>query len=183
EFDQVGQMKLKRELLDALAERASFPVPQGMVDSEFEGIWKRVEADQKSGEGDAEDKDKDEDTLRGEYRAIAERRVRLGLLLSEIGRQNNIQVGADEMQLAMRQEAARYPGQQQQVLDFFRKNPQAAEGLRGPIFEEKVVNFILELAQVEERQVAAPELMAEQDAPAATPDEAAPATPASGDAA
>ncbi len=161
EYDGMTRMRIKRELLDALAATASFEVPQSMVDAEFEQIWQRVEADLKAGKLDDEDKDKDEDTLKAEYRAISERRVRLGLLLSEIGRANGIQVGADEMTRAMRNEASRYPGQEQQVMEFFRKNPQAADGLRGPIYEEKVVDFILELAKVEDRAVTADELAAD----------------------
>ncbi len=163
EYDGLSRMRIKRELLDALAAAASFPVPQSMVDGEFNAIWQRVESDLKEGKGDEEDKGKDEETLKSEYRAIAERRVRLGLLLSEIGRSNGIQVSSDEMSRAMRNEAGRYPGQEQQVMEFFRKNPQAAEGLRGPIFEDKVVDFILELAKVEDRTVTPDELSAETE--------------------
>ena len=169
EYDGISRMRLKRDLLDQLAALATFAAPQGLVEAEFDQIWKRVEADLKSGEGDAEDKAKDEETLKAEYRAIAERRVRLGLLLSEIGRGSGIQVGDDEMTRAMRTEAARYRGQEQQVLDFFRKNPQAAESLRGPIFEEKVVDYVLELAAVEEKPVSAEELSAEPAAPEPAP--------------
>jgi trigger factor len=158
EYDSMARMRIKRALLDRLSERADFPVPQGMVDAEFNQIWQRVEADMKAGKLDEDDKNKDEDTLRGEYRAIAERRIRLGLLLSEIGRTNNIAVSGEELARAMRQEAARYPGQEQQVMEFFRKTPQAAENLRSPIFEEKVVDFMLELAKVTERSVAPEEL-------------------------
>lgn len=158
ELDQLARMRIKRQLLDALAKSADFPVPGSMVEAEFAQIWARVEADRKEGRGDADDADKDEDTLKGEYRAIAERRVRLGLLLAEIGRSNNVQVGADEMTRAMRTEAGRYPGQEVQVMEFFRKNPQAAETLRGPIFEDKVVDFVLELARVEDRTVTPEEL-------------------------
>ena len=100
-----------------------------------------------------------------EIRVAVFRRIRLGLLLSEIGRTNNITVTGDELARAMRQEAGRYPGQEQQVMEFFRKNPQAAENLRSPIFEEKVVDFMLELAQVTDRQVSPEELT--------TPDQAA----------
>jgi trigger factor len=158
ELDQVSRLRIKRELLDQLAERADFPAPQNLVEAEFAAIWQRVEADRKSGQADAEDAGKDEETLKAEYRAIAERRVRLGLLLSEIGRANNIQVTPEEMASALRREAMRYPGQEMQVVDYFRKNPQAADALRGPIFEDKVVDFILELAKVEERQVSPEEL-------------------------
>jgi trigger factor len=158
EYDSLARMAIKRKLLDALAERASFTVPEGMVDNEFAQIWQRVEADMKAGKLDGEDAGKDEATLKAEYRAIAERRIRLGLLLSEIGRTNNIQVSREELGQAMRAEVQRYPGQEKQVYDFFQKNPQAIENLRSPIFEEKVVDFMLELAKVEEETVSAEKL-------------------------
>ncbi len=167
EYDQVSRLKLKRALLDALAERADFAAPESMVEAEFDAIWRRVEADMKAGRLDADDAGKDEETLKREYRGIAERRVKLGLLLSEIGRTNNIAVSSDEMVRAMRAEAGRYPGQEQQVMEFFRKNPQAAEGLRAPIFEDKVVDFVVELAKVEDKSVSAEELAAESEAPSA----------------
>jgi trigger factor len=175
EYDNLSRLRIKRALLDALADRASFPVPQGMVDAEFGQIWQRLEADRKDGKLDDDDKGKDDETLKAEYRAIAERRVRLGLLLSEIGRSNNITVSNDELTRAMRAEAARYPGQEREVLEFFRKNPQAVDGLRGPIFEEKVIDFVLELAKVTEQVVTPEELAREPDMPAAITG-AAPAT-------
>ena len=164
EYDQVSRQRLKRALLDALAAGADFACPAGMVDPEFAQIWQRVEADMKDGKLDADDAGKDEDTLRADYRAIAERRVRLGLLLAEIGRANAVQVSQDELMRAMRTEASRYPGQERQVLEFFQKNPNAMESLRGPIFEEKVVDFILELAAVAERAVTPEELTAPEPA-------------------
>jgi trigger factor len=163
EYDSISRMRIKRDLLDALSKAASFEVPPSMVDAEFKQIWARIESDLKEGKLDDDDKGKDEDTLRAEYRPIAERRVRLGLLLSEIGRQNGIQVQPDELTRAMRAEAARYPGQEGQVMEFFRKNPQAADGLRGPIYEDKVIDFILELARVEEKIVSPEELSAEPE--------------------
>jgi trigger factor len=165
EYDQLSRLRIKRELLDALAKLVDFPVPESMVNSEFEQIWQRIEADKAKGEADAEDAGKDEATLKAEYRAIAERRVRLGLLLSEIGRVNNVTVGQDEMTRAMAREAQRYQGQEQMVIDFFRKNPQAAESLRGPIFEEKVVDYVLELAKVTDKTVTPEELAQEPEAP------------------
>ena len=161
EYDQVSRMRIKRDLLDSLAKDASFMVPPSMVEGEFASIWQRVESDLKQGKGDEEDKGKDEDTLKAEYRAIAERRVRLGLLLSEIGRSNNVQVGQDELLRAMRTEASRYQGQETQVMEFFRKNPPAADALRGPIFEDTVVDYILDLARVEDKTVTPEELAAE----------------------
>jgi trigger factor len=106
---------------------------------------------------------KSEDELKAEYRGIAERRVRLGLLLSEVGRLNNIQVSEDELKRAMIEEARRYPGQERQVIEHFRKNRDAMDGLRAPIFEEKVVDFIVEMATVSDRKVSPAELFAEDD--------------------
>ena len=167
EYDSMSRMRIKRELLDALSERASFPVPPTMVEGEFSQIWQRLEADRKEGKLDEDDKGKDEATLQAEYRAIAERRVRLGLLLSEIGRSNGITVTPDELTRAMRAEAGRYPGQEQKVLEFFRKNPQAADSLRGPIFEEKVVDYVLELAQITDSMVTPEELARDPGVPEA----------------
>ncbi len=169
EYDQISRMRIKRDLLDALSKQAAFDVPPSMVEGEFKQIWSRVESDLKQGKLDDEDKDKDEATLQAEYRPIAERRVRLGLLLSEIGRANGVQVQPDELTRAMRAEAQRYPGQEAEVMEFFRKNPQAADGLRGPIYEDKVIDFILELAQIEERVVSPEALSAEPDAEPAAP--------------
>jgi trigger factor len=172
EYDAMSRLRTKRQLLDALAKKADFAVPQGMVQAEFDHIWRRVKADRKEGQMDADDQGKDDDTLKAEYHAIAERRVRLGLLLAEIGRANGISVAADEMTRAMRAEASRYPGQETQVMELFRKNPQAAETLRGPIFEEKVVDFVLELAKVSD-QVVTPEELAREPEEAGGPDKGA----------
>jgi trigger factor len=169
EYDQMARQRIKRELLDQLAKVATFPVPESMVETEFNQIWERIVADRAKGETDSEDAGKDDDTLKAEYRGISERRVRLGLLLAEIGRAQGITVGADEMTRAMMREAQRYQGQEQMVMEFFRKNPQAAEGLRGPIFEEKVVDFVLELAQVTDTIVTPEELAKEPEAEAGTP--------------
>ena len=176
EYDGVSRMRIKRDLLDQLAKGAEFPVPPSMVEAEFNQIWTRVESDRKAGKGDEDDAGKDDDTLRAEYRTIAERRVRLGLLLSEIGRQNGVQVAPDELQRAMRAEAARYQGQESQVMEFFRKNPQATDSLRGPIFEDKTVDFILESATVETKVVTPEELSADPETAGtdAAPVEAAP---------
>jgi trigger factor len=166
EYDQLSRLRLKRQLLDALADVAQFASPEGMVTQEFDQIWQRLEAERQQGRLDEDDKDKDEETLRTDYRAIAERRVRLGLLLAEIGRANTITVAPDEMTRAMRAEASRYPGQEQQIFEFFRQNPRAADTLRGPLFEEKVINFILELAQVEDQAVSLEELAKDPPVPA-----------------
>ncbi len=163
EFDGMSRLRIKRDLLDVLSKQADFPVPASMLDNEFNQIWARIEADRTAGKLDDEDAGKDEDTLKAEYRAIAERRVRLGLLLAEIGRAQGVQVGADEMTRAMRAEAAKYTGQEAEIMEFFRKNPQAADTLRGPIFEDKVVDYILDQATVGERIVTPDELAAEPE--------------------
>jgi trigger factor len=163
EYDQLARLRLKRELLDRLADLVSFAVPPSMVETEFSQIWQRLEADRKEGRQDDDDKDKDDETLKTEYRLIAERRVRLGLLLAEIGQTNNVTVSPDEMMRAMQTEASRFPGQEAAVIEFFRKNPRSADGLRGPIFEDKVIDFVLELAQTTE-QVVTPEDLAKDPA-------------------
>lgn len=167
EYDQVSRMRIKRLLLDALASKADFPIPESMATGEFDAIWQRLEQDRKNGQIDEDDKAKDDETLKAEYKVIADRRVRLGLLLAEIGRLKEITVTPDEMVRAMRTEAGRYPGQEQQIMDLFRKNPNVAETLRGPIFEEKVVDFILELAKVTTTDVTPEELSRDPEAPAA----------------
>ena len=112
-----------------------------MVDSEFQEIWKQIEADRKEGRLDPEDAAKSEDELRQEYTEIAERRVRLGLLLSEVGRQNNIQVTAEELNRAVLDEARRYPGQERKVYEWYQKNPDMVARLRAPIYEDKIIDF------------------------------------------
>jgi trigger factor len=163
DYDQMSRQRLKRSLLDALADQASFPTPDIMTNAEFDQIWQRLSADKDAGKLDDEDKGKDDGTLRSEYRAIAERRVRLGLLLSEIGRVNGVVVSPDEMTRGMRAAASGYPGQEAQMLEFFRKYPQMAEQIRGPLFEEKVVDFVIELAKVSDEIVTLEELSKEPD--------------------
>jgi trigger factor len=161
DYQQYARSRMKRELLDKLAENHNFPVPEGMVDTEFEAIWPQVEEDMKKGRLDPDDSDKDEETLKAEYRDIAERRVRLGLLLSEVGRQNNIDVSQDELNRALMQEVQRYPGQEREVIEYYQKNPQAQANLRAPVYEEKVVDFISELAQIKERTMSTDEIREE----------------------
>ena len=161
EYQGLTRNKLKRELLDILAEKHDFDVPAGMVELEFDAIWQQVEADRKAGKLEGEDADKDEETLKAEFQEIAVRRVRLGLLLSQIGEANKIEVSQDELNQALFREVQKYPGQEQQVFEAYQKNPQALANLRGPIFEEKVVDFIVEQAKISERSVTADILQAE----------------------
>jgi trigger factor len=136
-----------------------------MVEAEFEVIWRQVEAEKASGELSPEDQDKSDEQLRTEYRKIAERRVRLGLVLAEIGQRANVQVTDQEMNGALAAEARRYPGQEREIYDFFRKNPQAAAQLRAPIYEEKVVDLILSTAQVTDLPTSKEALFAEDEMP------------------
>ena len=158
QYKNLARVRLKRALLDALAERHRFAVPAGMVESEFEEIWRQLEADRKEGQLDPEDAAKSEEELRRDYMAIAERRVRLGLLLSEVGRANNIQVTAEELNRAVLDEARRFPGRERQVFEFYQKNPDMVARLRAPIYEDKIIDFILELAKLTERKVSPQEL-------------------------
>jgi trigger factor len=167
EYDGLSRMRLKKSLLDALTSLADFPVPASIADAEFDQIWQQFEAARTAGTQDEEDKGKDDDTLKSEYRAIAERRVRLGLLLAEIGRINNITVTEQELDRALYQRAMQYPGQEAQMLEFFRKYPQLTNSVRGPLLEEKVVDFVLELAKVTDSVVSAEELAKEPEPEAA----------------
>jgi len=161
DYGQVARQKVKRRVLDALAARHDFEVPPGMVDLEFETIWQQLQEEKKRNpdETAAEEAGKSEDELKAEYRKIAERRVRLGLLLSEIGRQNNLTVTNEEVNRAIVMEARRFPGQEKQVVDFYRNNPEALANLRAPIYEDKVIDFILEMAKTTEKAVPVEELL------------------------
>ncbi|MDP1619000.1 trigger factor [Phenylobacterium sp.] len=165
QYVSASRFKLKRALLDALDSKHSFDLPPKMVEAEFAAIWTQVQQDKEREALPPEDADKTDEQLESEYRKIAERRVRLGLVLAEIGRVNNVQVTEQELLEAMRQEAMRYGPQAQQVFDMFRQNPNAQAQLRAPIFEDKVVDLIVEKAKVEDKDVSKDELMAEDDLP------------------
>lgn len=165
EYGRVSRFRLKRALLDELDSGHDFPLPPRMVDAEFEAIWNQVQADRAAGRIDEDDAGKSEDDLQAEYRKIAERRVRLGLVLAEIGRARDIQVADSELSQAMMAEARRYPGQEREVLDFYRNNPNAAAQLRAPLYEEKVVDAVFTDASVEDREVSREELYADDELP------------------
>ena len=229
DYEGASRLRLKRSLLDKLAQNYDFAVPPGMVELEFESIWRQYEAEKartaqpeaasseaapyageggreeaasagspetatgdavdeagvpgpapepesETGGGAAQDGERqansteDEEALKADYRRIAERRVRLGLLLAEIGRSNNITVTQDELNQAITREARRHPGYERQVLDFYRQTPEAVANLRAPIFEDKVVDFIVELAKVEERKISPQDLLSLPDSDADEPD-------------
>jgi trigger factor len=165
QYAGASRFKLKRALLDQLDTKHDFPLPPKMVEAEFASIWQQVQQDKEQGGLPPEDADKTEDQLQTEYRKIAERRVRLGLVLAEIGRANNVQVTDQEVNEAMLTEARRYGPQAQQVYDLFRQNPNAQAQLRAPIFEDKVVDLIVEKAKVKDQKVSKDDLMKDDDLP------------------
>ncbi len=160
----LSRQKLKRQLMDQLADMHDFVVPQGMVEAEFAGIWQQVQQAKQAGQLAADEASKSDDDLRADYHNIAERRVRLGLLLADVGQKQKITVGQDELTKALVEEARRFPGQEQAVFDYYSKNRQALEGLRAPLFEDKVVDYVLALATISEKKVTIEELMAEPEA-------------------
>ncbi len=163
EYQQVTRGRLKRDLLDALADMIDFEVPPGLLEHEFNDIWRQIE-DAKSRDAlDEEDKGKSDDELKEHYSGIAQRRIRLGLLLAEVGRTNNLSVTQDDLNRAIAEQARRFPGQEAQVMQFYQQNHQALHELQAPIFEEKVIDYMLELAKVTERTVTAEELLAEEE--------------------
>ena len=154
----MSRQAVKRQILDALDEGHKFDVPQQLVDAEFDTIWQRVEHEVKDHGRSFEDEGTTEAEAREQYRKIAERRVRLGLVVAEIGNQNKVEVTEDEHQQALIAEVRRFPGQEQQVYDYYRKNPQALAGLRAPVFENKVVDFVGEKATQTEKKMNREEL-------------------------
>ena len=163
EHASVSRQKLKRELLDQLDERHKFEPPPSLVEQEFNSVWASVENDLKQQGRSFADEDTTEEEARTEYRAIAERRVRLGLVIAEIGEKNNIKVADEQLTAAVVEQARQLPGREQQIWDYYRKNPEALAALRAPLFEDKVVNFLIELAEVTERQVSREELFKEDE--------------------
>lgn len=163
DYGGVARARLKRELLDKLFDAHSFDVPEGLVESEFDSIWEQYTQAKERGEIPAEEAEKDDVTLKAEYRDIARRRVLLGLLLSHVGEDAKIDVTQEELNRAAVEEARRHPGQEQAVLKYFQDNPQAMAALRAPILEEKVVDYIVAMAQVTEKRVSPEELLADPD--------------------
>src|SRR5262249_48304860 len=148
-----SRQKLKRQLLDRLDEMHRFALPPTLADEEFKNVWNAVESDLKAQGRTFADEDTTEEKAREEYRAIAERRVRLGLVLAEIGEKNTITVTEDEITRAIVERTRQVPGREQEIWEYYRKNPAAVAAVRAPIFEEKVVDFLVELARVTEKKV------------------------------
>jgi trigger factor len=173
DYGAASRRKWKRALLDALDKRYAFDLPEGLVAQEFDTVWRKVEAEQSRAGRSFEDEGTTEEAARADYRQIAERRVRLGLLLAEIGEQAGVKVSDEEVSQALMERARSFPGQEKIVWDYYRKNPQALAEIRAPIFEEKVVDHVVGLIKVTDKKVSKDDLLkiaddeAEETAPAA----------------
>ena len=159
EYDQASRAKLKREILDGLDAAHQFELPASLVDFEFNNIWTQLENNLKATNKTFADEGKTEDEARAEYRGIAERRVRLGLVIGEIGEKNKLQVSQDEMRRALVEQARRYPGHEKQVYEYYEKTPGALTELRAPIFEDKVIDHVIAEANPTEKKVSRDELL------------------------
>jgi len=158
-YSNISRSIIKRELMDQLEENHKFDLPETLVEQEFNGIWQQLQQDKAQGRISEEDKKKSDDDLKKDYQKIADRRVRLGLLLANLAEENKIEVEQEELRNAMMAEARRYPGQEQAVIEYFTKTREAVERLRAPILEEKVVDFILGKATLTEEKVSSEKLM------------------------
>ena len=163
DFDAQSRRKVKKELLDALDAKYSFELPPSLVEQEFAAVWAQVEGDMKANNRTFADEDTTEEDARADYRKIAERRVRLGLVLAQIGEKSDIKISDDEVTQALVERVRQYPGQEKQVWDFYRKNPQALAEIRAPLFEEKVVDQILTQVTVVDETVSKEALFGDDD--------------------
>ena len=164
DYSQMSRGHLKKDLLDQLSDGHSFELPPSMVSLEFEQIWQQFQNELEQQGQKMDDLDESEDDLRAEYKEIAERRVRTGLVLAEVGSKNEIDVTQEELNQGLVQRVQQFPGQEQQVFEYFQKNPEAMAQIRAPLFEEKVVDFICEMADVTDTPVSVDALMAESGA-------------------
>ena len=163
EHTVASRQKLKRALLDQLDEQHKFEPPPSLAEQEFNNVWSTIENDLKQQGRTFADEGTTEEKAREDYRAIAERRVRLGLVIAEIGEKNNINVSEDQLRAAVMEQVRQLPGREQQVWDYYRNNPSALAALRAPLFEDKVVDFVLELAQVTDKQVSREDLFKDDE--------------------
>lgn len=155
----ISRALLKRQVMDRLAETYDFMVPGGMVDAEFDSIWREVQKEKEHGHLDESDAGKTDEQLKTDYRHIAERRVRLALVFADLARRGNLEVTPPDLQKAMLAEARRFPGQERAVIDYYMKNEGAMERLHAPILEDKVIDYILAQATIDEKKVAKDELV------------------------
>ena len=158
DYEAASRMKLKRQLLDALDKEYNFEVPQSLVDAEYKGIMAQYEQAKKYNQLDESEKSKSEDELFSEYKDIAVRRVKLGLVLSEIGKEAKVNIEPDDINKAIMNEARKYPGQEKAVFDYYLKNKNAVEALKAPVFEEKIIDYIISKAKVADKIISVEEL-------------------------
>ena len=158
DYEYLSRMKIKREMLDFLAENNKFDVPSSMVDEQFDLIWKNIIQAKESNSLEEKDAKMSDEDLEKHYKSIAERRVKLGLILSDVGDKNNLSIGPEELSQAISREASRFPGQEQHVMEYYKSNPQALEQVRAPLLEDKVIDFLLESSEVTEKSVSSKEL-------------------------
>ncbi|APO74640.1 trigger factor [Rhizobium etli 8C-3] len=163
QYGSLTRQKVKRQILDQLDEMYKFETPKSLVEAEYNGIWSQVNNDLAQSGKTFEDEDTTEEKAKEEYKTLAERRVRLGLVLSEIGEKAGVEVSEDEMQRAIYEQLRQYPGQEKQILEFFRSQPGAAASIRAPIFEEKVIDHLLTEIEVTDKKVTKEELLADED--------------------
>ncbi|WP_156851292.1 trigger factor [Bartonella refiksaydamii] len=163
QYGLMTRQKIKRQILDALDADYNFEIPEGLLEIEFNNIWAQVNDDLKKAGRSFEDEGVTEELAREEYRVLARRRVRLGLVLSEIGMKVGVKVGEDELKAAVFDQVRQYPGQEKEIMDFFRKTPEAVANLRAPIFEEKVIDHLLAKIKITDKEVTVEELMKEYD--------------------
>ena len=163
EYAAASRQKLKRTLFDELDARHKFDPPPSLSEQEFANVWSQFESDLKAHNRTFADEGTTEEKAREEYRGIAERRVRLGLVLAEIGERNNITVTQDQLKAALMEQVRQFPGQERQIWEYYQKNPNALAALRAPLFEDKVVDFLTELAEVSDKQVSLDELSKEDE--------------------
>ncbi|MEI8154240.1 MAG: trigger factor [Hyphomicrobiales bacterium] len=163
EHGAMSRQKVKRQLLDELDAKHKFGPPPSLVEDEFANVWKTIADDLQSRKRTFEEEGTTEEKAKEEYRGIAERRVRLGLVIAEIGERNNIKVSDEELSRAVMDRARQVPGREQEVWDFYRNNPDTLASLRAPIFEDKVVDYILELAKITDKTVTREELYKEDE--------------------
>jgi trigger factor len=159
DYQRISRAVVKRALMDKLAGEYKFEIPSGLFDAEFGTIWKQVEEAKAKNELPEDDKKKSDDELRAEYRDIADRRIRLGLLLAEVATQNKIEVTSNELRNALMTEAKRYPGQEKAVFEYYTQTQGAMERIRAPLLEEKVIDFIIGKAAVTDKKITAEELL------------------------
>ena len=163
EYGIATRQKIKRQILDALDEKHSFDLPEKLVSQEFDNIWRQIAHDIEQHGKSFEDEGTTEEKARAEYQTIAERRVRLGLVLSRVGEEAEVEVSEEELQRSLYAHVRQFPGQEQQVLEYYKSNPTAIQELRAPIFEDKTIDYIMEFADVTDKTVTKEELLADED--------------------